>query len=57
MSGPSMNWRRAKVGKPTQYANTRFPNDQLGRSAKAAWAAWKATLTPSQRRRLASAPR
>jgi hypothetical protein len=47
-----MKWERSGKRKPTQFANTRFPRDSLGRAAKAAWIAWKASLTPQQKRRL-----
>lgn len=57
MSGPGLNWKRAKGGKPTQHANTRFPNDELGKRAKAEWLAWKASLTPKQLRKLMTVPR
>jgi hypothetical protein len=53
MSRHGMGWRRAKAGKPTQFANTRFPRDDLGRRAKAAFEQWRQdTLTQSQRRSL-----
>jgi len=52
----TMNWRRAKAPKPTQHANTRFPNDRLGRTAKAAFLKWKGGLSRSQKRTLYSAP-
>jgi hypothetical protein len=52
MSGVSMKWARADKRKPTQFANTRFPRDRLGKADKAAWIAWKASLTPQQKLRL-----
>ena len=52
-----MKWQRAGKPKPTQFANIRFPRDELGKAAKAAWTQWKATLSNSQRRKLAGAPR
>ncbi|KRR15033.1 hypothetical protein CQ12_40350 [Bradyrhizobium jicamae] len=52
MSGTGMKWQRLDKRKPTQFANTRFPRDDLGKAAKAAWIAWKASLTPKQKRQL-----
>ena len=57
MSGKNMRWSRAKAGKPTQYANVRFPLDSLGIRAKRAFHEWRATLTPRQRRKLYRPPR
>ena len=57
MSGQGMKWRRAKPPKPTQYANASFPQDALGQRAKAAFEAWRQTLTPRQRRSLSRPPR
>ena len=54
MSGV-IRWHR-KAGKPTQYANTEFPRDALGQRAKAAYAAWRASLTPKQQRSLSNRP-
>ncbi|MEH2503738.1 hypothetical protein V1290_002549 [Bradyrhizobium sp. AZCC 1578] len=47
-----MKWERADKRKPTQFANIRFPRDRLGKAAKAAWIAWKGSLTPQQKLRL-----
>jgi hypothetical protein len=41
MSGKNLRWHRAKTGKPTQFANVRFPRDSLGRRAKAAFEEWR----------------
>jgi hypothetical protein len=43
-------------GKPVRKINTIFPNDRLGREAKRAFAAWKATLSRKQMKALYSAP-
>ncbi len=45
MSGKSLKWR-------TQYSGVRFPQDDLGKRAKATFTAWRATLPPKQRRTL-----
>ena len=47
-----MKWDRTDKRKPTQFANTRFPRDRIGKAAKAAWIEWKASLTPQQKRLL-----
>ena len=49
-----MKWRRAKRGKPTEAARIHlfFPRDDLGRRAKAAFEAWRQTLSKTDRRTL-----
>ena len=57
MSGKGLKWRRTRAAnKPTQYSGVRFPQDDLGQRAKATFTAWRATLTPKQRRTLYAPP-
>jgi hypothetical protein len=49
MSGKPLNWHKSN-GKPTQLPGVRFPNDRLGRAAKAAFVEWVGTLNRQQRK-------
>lgn len=52
-SGKNLRWNRAKTAyRPKQPADLRFPLDALGIRAKAAFEAWRRTLTPKDRRSL-----
>ena len=58
MSGKGLKWRRTRAANmPTQYSGVRFPQDDLGKRAEIPFTAWRATLTPKQRRTLYAPPK
>ena len=58
MSGKGLKWRRTRAAnEPIQSSGVRFLQDDLGQRAKATFTAWRATLTPKQRRTLYAPPK
>jgi hypothetical protein len=57
MSGKGLKCRRTRATNKTKYFGARFPQDNLNQRAKATFTAWRATLTPKQRRTLYAPPK